>query len=95
MASAEIELGRHKFLVNSDLDQVHLDRVASLVQTKITTLLESSAVDETKAAVLAAVEFASQGLRAEEKVETYRGQILKKASSILERLENEISVDNP
>ncbi len=91
MASIDIRVGNQNFLVKSDVSEEHLGEVAQIVQNKIVDLMQESGMTATKAAVLAAVEFASQMVKDQHQLDNYRGTLLAKASDILEKIERELA----
>lgn len=96
MASIEITIANQKYVVRGEDSEEHLKEIAELVRRKVESLRKKTpSLTVQKAAMLAAIDFASDSIKGKLKSQDYRSSILSKATQLLERVEGELATKPP
>lgn len=89
--SIEITIGSQKFLLRGDESEEHLREVAELVKRKVDALRKQApTLSLQKASMLAAFDLASLAIKGKIRALDYRADIVSRATSLLERVEDEL-----
>lgn len=92
MAQIEIAIGTQKYILRGEETEEHLKDVAELVRRKIEAIRKQSPnLSLQKASMLAAFDFASQVIDGKKKAIDFRGEIVARASHLLEKVESELA----
>jgi cell division protein ZapA (FtsZ GTPase activity inhibitor) len=91
MGSVEIVIGKQKYVVRGEDSQEHLNKVASLVQSKISEFLALPAnMPLQRATLLATFDLASEVIHRRDASHGQRDGVLSKATHLLEHIEKEL-----
>ncbi len=91
MASIEISVGNHKYVLRGEESDEHLHEVAELVRRRVEAIKKRyPSLSLQKASMLAAFDMASSLIKSKRKAVDYRSAVLAKAGQLLERVELEL-----
>lgn len=92
MKSIEINIGGQKYVLRGEEDESHLEEVVEIVRRKVEQLRKKQpSLSLQKAAMLTAFDLASDAIKGRKKALEYQTTVLSKASSLLQRVEAELS----
>lgn len=91
MNQIEISIANQKYVIRGEEGEAHLKEVAEMVRRRVESLRKKNPnLTLQKAAMLAAFDFASDVIQQRKKSVDSKSALLRKAHSLLERVEREI-----
>ncbi len=91
MNQIEISIANQKYLIRGEEGEAHLKEVAEMVRRRVESLRKKNPnLTLQKAAMLAAFDFASDGIQQRKKSVDAKATLLNKAQDLLDRVEREL-----
>ena len=91
MPKIDIKIAGLSYVLKSDESPEHLDEVANLVKKRVEILLKKNPkLDVSRAAMLAAFDFASQLVKGNKRSGEFKSGVLTKAKLLLDKVENDL-----
>ncbi len=92
LLSVEVTIYNQRYVVRGQETEEHLQEVAEMVKRKVEAIRKKTpSITLQKAAMLAAFDFASDGIKGKKRSTDYRASVLSKAQIVLERVEQELA----
>ncbi len=92
MNSIELQIGAQRFILKGEDEEPHLHEVGEMVRRKVEALKKKNpALNLQRASMLAALDLASQLIKGKKKALDYRAEVVARTTTLLDRVEGEIT----